>query len=140
MDLLTLHLTILTLTALLILYVDHEGYLYFTGKKQTLSLRFITWTHRLVSVGLLLMIATGILLTMPDYEYRLSQPFFWIKMSFVLVLVMNGLFIGRLSCVASEQPFSELTADKKRILIISGALSTSAWIGAFLIAELFLNA
>jgi hypothetical protein len=138
MDITSLHLFSLALTALVILYSDHEGFAYFTGKKQVLSHTFVTWSHRFVWIGLLSMIATGVLMIVPAWEYYLSDSVFMIKMSFVAVLIVNAFAIGKLGEVATQKPFATLTTDEKRTLIISGFLSGVSWVGAAGVAFLFL--
>ena len=138
MQLLSIHLITLSITALVIIYSDHQGFLYFRGKKQTLSKVFLHWSHILVWAGLLLMITTGVLLTIPAWTYRLQEPTFYIKMGFVLTLVVNAFAIGKLSKVAGEKPFAQLTTSEQRVLLLSGALSAMGWIGAAVIGKFFL--
>ncbi len=118
------------ITILVIAYSDHQGYLYFRGKKRTLSMTFVEWSHRLVWIGLLLIIVTGAALALPAYEYYLTVPAFYVKIGFVGVLVMNAFAIGALAKKASITPFSELSAEERKTLFISGALSFCCWIGA----------
>ncbi len=138
LELVTIHLGVLICTAVVILYSDHQGYLYFTGKKQILSERFLKWSHRLVWVGLLLMITTGILLAIPSLTYRLQQPIFYVKMGFVAVLVINAFAIGKLARLAMTKPFVELTKKEQYTLLISGALSGISWVSAGVIGYFFL--
>ncbi len=138
MELVTVHLFFLGLTALVIIYSDHQGFLYFLGKKETLSYTFLLWSHRLVWIGLIAMIATGVFLTLPAWTYRLQDPAFYVKMGFVLVLVVNAFAIGKLSEVAAERSFSSLQASQKRTLLLSGVLSATSWVGATLVGFLFL--
>lgn len=133
-----LHVTVLVFTALVIMYSDHQAFLYLRGKKETLSANFTKWSHRLVWVGLLLMICTGAAMVVPDWEYYLSNPVFLIKMSFVLVLLINAFFIGRLSRVATETPFVFVPSEKRTMILISGFLSGIGWIGAAVIGFFFL--
>jgi hypothetical protein len=138
MELEGLHFFTLILTAVVIIYSDHQGFLYFRGKKQTLSPLFLLWSHRLVWIGLLGMIVSGFFMVLPWWERKIQDPAFIVKMFFVLVLVINGVAIGRLSQVAATTPFASLDAKKKRILFISGAASAISWIGAATIGFLFL--
>ena len=133
MEIENLHLATLALTALVILYSDHEGFLYMRQKKVTLSPVFVMWSHSLVWIGLLGMIITGIGLVLPAWEYYLGDPVFYVKMGFVLTLAVNGLFIGKLSHVATETPYALLDRDTKHTLMLSGALSATGWIGATII-------
>lgn len=133
-----LHGAIFTILALIIIYTDHQGYLYFRGKKKLLSEGFVRWSHRLVWIGLVLMIATGLILTLPSWEYRLQDPTFYVKMGFVLVLIMNSFAIGALSKRATTTPFAELHIEDRRTLMVSGALSFIGWVGAACIGLLLL--
>lgn len=125
-----LHLAILLITAVVILYSDHEGFAYFREKKLTLSKQFVAWSHRLVWAGLLGMLLTGVVLVFPSWEYWLQDPAFYVKMGFVLTLFINAFFIGKLSHVATETPFSLLEQHERQTLLVSGALSAIGWIGA----------
>jgi hypothetical protein len=126
------------ITALFIIYSDHQGYLYFRGKKQTLSPTFITWSHRIVWIGLAIIILTGAALAIPTWEYRLTQGVFYVKMGFVLVLLMNAVAIGKLSHKASNTPFAALSPTEKKTLTVSGALSFLGWVSAAFIGYFLL--
>jgi len=130
MELEDIHLFVLALTALVILYSDHQGFDYFRGKKQTLSHSLVHHSHRLVWTGLVVMIATGVGLVLPSWQYYLSEPVFYVKMGLVGVLVVNAIAIGKLSRVATERPFALLSSDEKRVLMLSGTLSAIGWVGA----------
>jgi len=133
-----LHLIALALTAIVILYADHEGFQYFRGKKATLSRKFITLSHRLIWTGFVTMIVSGVFLVLPEWEYRLQEPVFYVKMGLVLILFMNALTIQKLSHVAVDRRFDELSVDVQKTLVLSGALSGIGWVGAALIGFLFL--
>lgn len=132
------HVPILLGTILVILYSDHQGWLYFSGQKKILTLQFTRWSHRLVWLGLLGMIMTGLSLVVPVWERYASDPVFYVKMWFVLVLVINAVAIGKLVSIAHTQPFTELTTEQKKTLIVSGFLSGASWLGAIIIGYFFL--
>lgn len=138
MPLVELHLITLALTAITILYSDHQGFLYFRGKKQVLSQSFLKWSHHLVWAGLLGMILTGVILTIPQWEYRLTEGAFYVKMAFVGVLLVNAFAIGSLSKIAGTTPFASLQKEQKRTLLLSGALSSMCWIGATVMGMFFI--
>lgn len=127
MDLTLLHLISLIITIPVILYADHMGFNYLIGKTKTVSVTKVKWAHALVFIGLGLLIVTGILVTVPMWAYVLSKPIFYLKMAFVITLLVNGLFIGQLMKKATEIPFVDLSKDEKLTLIISGGLSASGW-------------
>ncbi len=138
MNILEIHLTVLTITAITILYSDHLAYQYFRGTRSILEKKTVHILHRIVSIGLLGMIVSGILLFIPLKEYLLTEAPFYIKMTFVVTLIINAWFIGRVSHTACERPFSELTQKEQKTLIISGIISVSGWVGAAIIGFFFL--
>lgn len=133
-----IHLAILAATALVILYSDHQGYLYFRGKKPVLRENFIRWSHRLVWIGLVGMVLTGVSMVIPQWEYFLADPVFYVKMGMVAVLAVNAIAIGTLSPVATTTPFAALPREQRNTLIFSGTLSALGWISAALIGFFFL--
>ncbi len=133
-----IHLITLGLTILVILYSDHLAFQYFRGKRALLDGKSIRRIHYLVWSGLIGMIVSGIFLFIPMWEYLLGSPVFYIKMAFVLVLVINACVIGQISHVSSTRPFSELTDKEKRHLLTSGTVSFVCWIGAMTIGLFFL--
>jgi cation transport ATPase len=134
MDLATLHLVSLIITVPVILFADHMGFQYFTGRVQTLNATKVMWAHRLVTIGLLLLIATGIALTVPVWAILFENPYFYAKLAFVTTLALNGYFIEKLMKKATITPFAQLTADEKRVLLISGAVSGASWVATVFIA------
>lgn len=138
LELESLHLFVLACTVIAILYADHEGLSYVRGKKAVLNARSVQYTHRFVWVGLIGMILTGVALILPAWEYWLNDSTLYVKMGFVLMLVINSFFIDALSPVATERPFHELDTDTRRTLLVSGALSGIGWVGAAVIGFFFL--
>jgi hypothetical protein len=130
MELEQIHVTVLALTALLIVYSDHEGVAYLRGKKPTLNPTVTQWLHRGVTAGLSGMVLSGFLLFWPARDYYLTEPEFLVKLLMVAALIANGYLIGKLSPVASQTPFAELPLKTKRRLLISGAVSGFCWLGA----------
>lgn len=139
MDILEVHLWILIVTAVAILISDYHGHAYVRGTMLLLPKRRMQWLHRIVWIGLLGMIGTGLYMAYPALSYYLAKPAFIVKMGFVAVLVINATLIGKLLSVASERPFAVLTADEKKKLFISGALSSICWVGAATIGLFFLS-
>ncbi len=138
MEIVTIHLGILVTTALVILYSDHQAFDYMRGKKSLLSFKTVKRAHHLVWAGLLGMITTGVLMIYPVWQLALQNPIFLVKMGFVLVLVVNAIFIGHLLPIASTVPFNAITPGEKKKLMISGALSTIGWLGAATVGLFFL--
>lgn len=72
----------------------------------------------------------------PLSSYLVTVPAFLLKMAFVVTLFINGLVIGHLVKVATERSFASLSWRERLPLLVSGAVSTTAWIGAFVAARL----
>ena len=138
MEVVGLHVLTLLVTAVVIIYSDHQGYLYFRGKKQLLGEKFLQWSHRLVWAGLCGMIVTGVFLTIPSWTYRLQEPIFYVKMGFVMVLIVNAIAIGTLARKASTMPFAQLSPIEQKTLLLSGGLSVMGWVGSACIGMFFL--
>jgi hypothetical protein len=138
MELGDIHVAILAITAIAIVYADHLGYQYVIGTRTLLPRALTTQLHRGVWIGLLSMVVTGVLLAYPMWEYLRSDVSFYVKMGFVLTLVFNSWVIGKISSVASERSFTELTPEERHILMVSGALSFSGWVGSAAIGFFFL--
>lgn len=135
----SLHLATLLLTAVAIIYADHQGFEYLTGKKQTLNKKSVLITHWLVLVGLLGMVVTGYLLGRGAFTaYYLQRPEFLLKMFLVAVLFVNAVVISHLMHLATTTPFAELKKKQKIAMFVSGGISTACWLGAFTIGFFFL--
>ncbi len=133
---LTVHLTILSLTVLVIIFTDINGLLWVLGKKERLPRNLFTWLHRLVWMGLLGMIVTGVYMALPYLKPLAMQTLFQGKMFFVLILLINAFLIGKHMSLAFENSFSELSKKEKIKLFLSGAISTGSWICAFTLAKI----
>lgn len=131
---LPLHIGILIFSVWNILKADHLGYLWMSGKKDILNEATIVRYHRNVWIGLAGMIVTGILMFWPMREYLLSRYQFFAKMAWVLVLVINGIAVGRLHKIATRSKFSDLSVRDRLPLLISGGISTVAWLSAIILA------
>lgn len=131
------HLAILILTGLAIVYSDHLGWQYFRGTKQTLNSVVVRRLHYTVWAGLLGMILTGVTMVSPGFSYYAAQSYFWVKMGFVALLVLNSVAITFLIGIATRVPYASLTLGQKVPLIVSGGLSTLGWVGALLTALIY---
>ncbi len=129
---LPIHIASLLYSLFNVIRADHAGFLWTRGKTEMLDQKKMDSFHRHSWIGLSLMIVTGILLFVPMKEYLLSRPQFFVKMFFVLALVINGFVIGQLKNIASLKKFSSLSFREKLPLFISGFVSTISWLGAIL--------
>lgn len=133
-----IHLYTLMLAIPFILFADHLGILYFIGKPKTLKASTIQRLHMIIFFLLLIMIGTGVALTLPAWDFYLNDAIFLVKMFFVMVLFINGIFIGRLMESASQRPYAELDKRRKVLLLISGSLSFSGWVASAVIGYFLL--
>jgi len=133
----TLHLIVLSITAIFILIADHDGFNYMRGKVATLSAKRVKFLHYAVWIGLVCMILTGTLLLRDETDV-LEEPAFYVKMLMVAALLVNGFFIGSLSKLSTLHPFTSLSKKQKNTLLISGAVSGLCWVGAASIGYFFL--
>ena len=127
---LPLHLLSLAFVAWNVIHADHLGFSWIQGKESILDEKVVQKYHKGSWIGLGLMIVTGALLFWPLKEYLLTRPQFYIKMAFVVTLIINGLVIGTLQKTATTRRFDDLSSHEKLPLFISGAVSTLAWLGA----------
>lgn len=127
---LPVHLCILAFIAWNTINADHLAFKWIRGKINILNKTEIEKYHKRVWFGLIGMILTGLIMFWPLRDFLLTRPQFYVKMAFVLTLVINGFFIGRLQNIATTKWFKELTPGEKVKLFTSGAVSTLAWLGA----------
>ena len=126
---LIVHLTTVFLLGATVIGTDMLGLAWLLGKVATLPFRVMRTLHRMVWTGLILMLLSGGTMFLSYREYLLSVPAFYIKITFVITLIVNAFFIGKQMGIASTRSFSSLTRAERLPLLISGAVSTVAWIG-----------
>ena len=134
----TIHLTIICITAVFILIADHNGLQYIRGEKQTLDLTQVKRLHYIVMCGLILMIFTGVLMFADQWGELIGESAFYVKLLMVAALVANSFVIGNLMHVATQKPFNTLSQKEKFKLLVSGGVSGLCWLGAATIGLFFL--
>ena len=128
------HIGFLCLAGLGIVVADHAAFQWLTHKRDVVGKRELFVSHWIVSVGLTGLVLSGLYLFWPMRDYLLSQPLFWLKMAFVAALIVNSFFIEYLMHTASNTPWRRLSFGERVPFIVSGAVSTLSWVGAFLVA------
>lgn len=131
---LPIHVIVLALTVVVMFLSDNEAFSWLRGEKEILDEVKIHKYHTFMSIGLGLIIVTGFILFWPMREFLLKRPQFYIKMVFVLVLIANSFFIGRLMPVAFTRGYKSLAFKEKIPLFVSGAASVVSWVGATIAA------
>ncbi len=129
-----IHLVTLGCTVLCILFADHQAFSWVLGHTEKLNKKTIQTVHYLTLAGLGIMILSGVAMALPMKEYLFTVPAFWIKMGFVLALIINSFFIGSLMKTAFNHSFKSLALSEKLPLFISGSVSGISWLGAIIAA------
>lgn len=133
-----IHLASLAGLIPLVLFADFQAHQWIMGHKETLNPKVMKTVHNLTSFGLIMMILSGVAMSMSIFPFLLKTPAFIIKMVFVLALIVNSFFIGKLMHTALERPFKSLSMKEKIPLFISGGVSTVSWVGA-LVSALYMG-
>jgi hypothetical protein len=124
------HIMFLICALVGILYADTLALSWIRGISETLDAKDIRRAHRIVGWALAGLIATGLYLFWPLRSFLLLQTPFYLKMFFVLVLIVNSMAIGTLMHVTTRKSFRSLTKKERTPLMVSGAASLLCWIGA----------
>lgn len=133
-----IHLGTLALVIPLIIISDYQALLWKMGKKETLNPKIIKTVHNLTGIALATMVLSGIAMSLRIFPYLLGEPAFIIKMVFVLALIVNSFFIGKLMHITFERSYVSLSMKEKTPLFIAGAVSGISWLGAF-VSALFMG-
>jgi hypothetical protein len=97
--------------------------------------------HRPVLIGITLLFVSGIALALSDLENFLGSPVFWIKLSLVALLLINGAFLQRTeSTLRSNADGSDTGAATWKRMRTLSILSIALWIATFLAGSVLTNA
>lgn len=139
MYVLPIHIGAFFLTIAGVIAADIYGLRWISGHKQTLNEKTLHRLHLYVAHGLVAAITSGAIMFYPVADYLLTDPAFQLKMFLVLALVVNSFVIGKHMLLASSTPFKTLPNKTKITLVASGLVSSSAWIGTYIVAKFFLG-
>lgn len=134
---LTTHLASFIVNILLVIVADSNALLWVLGKKEVLSLILMRRLHQLLSVGLAVSILSGVYLFALNLDYfsAVFVPAMYVKIAFVIMLVINAFVIEKHLAVVSTRPFGSLTKEERIPLFISGFVSAVGWIGVIAAAQ-----
>lgn len=132
---LPIHITAFFLTITAVAVADAHALLWVIGTLPQLPKSRMHTLHMVVSYGLLVLITTGCIMFWPVRDFLLYETAFQIKILFVAALTINGFVIGRHMHIATTVPFSDVAPKLKATLLVSGCVSTTSWIGAFVAAQ-----
>ena len=130
--LLSLHVSVIIFAIGLVLLNDFIGFFWVLGLKQQFSERFFRIWHRLISVAFLGSVGTGIATSISEPEVFRHHGF-WIKIAFVSMIGMNGIFMGRKCKALAQQRFRTLAARTKISTGASVILSLFLWLSTALV-------
>lgn len=130
----TLHIFSMMFSFGVIWKADKDALAWLRGKREVLDASRLRLHHTLMWLGLAALIVTGSILSYPMLGYLLSQPLFIMKLLFVAILIVNAVLIGRVMHVAHVRSFASLTWNERVPLLMSGVISSFAWLGALVLA------
>jgi len=136
MYLLPIHIGAFIVTITAVIIADLHAALWVLGKIPMVQRKRLTVLHDVVSVGLVISITSGFILFLPLREYLVTVEAFWVKLAFVLVLIINSFVIARHMHIPTSRTFGSLTRRERRPLLISGAVSAVSWVTVFACALL----
>lgn len=125
-----IHLAALATAACGLLYADKVGFSWMRGRIEVVPRRTLAVLHDVVSLALIALLLSGLYLFWPMRDYLLYQGLFYIKMTFVVLLVINSIAIDNLMHTAAYTPFRAVPARQRAGLLVSGGLSFLCWAGA----------
>src|SRR5581483_848959 len=126
-----LHTSSLCLAGLGVLMADKDAFAWLMHKRDHIHRAQVVRAHWVVSAGLAGLVLTGLYMFWPMRGSLLTAPLFWIKMAFVGALIINSFFIEVLMHTPTHKRWRDLPPWERVPFIISGAVSTVSWIGAF---------
>lgn len=135
LPLLQIHVTAVFLTLGVVITADSHGLLWMLGKLQTLPRKRMEALHVLAWIGLITIMLAGATMFSTYSEYLLTLPAFQLKMLFVVFLVLNAVVIGKHLKIATVRSFASLPRKERIVLLLSGAVSTTGWVGAYICAQ-----
>jgi|CXWL01.1.fsa_nt_gi hypothetical protein len=115
----------LTLRALRVGLIDRSG-----------MLAELEATHRPVMIGLAALFLSGLALAASDVETFSASPAFLVKLSLVVLLSMNGLFLVRTETLLRREP----TEGRWRRLRLASWLSLLLWVSTAVVGVVLVNA
>lgn len=136
MYLLPVHISAFVVTIVAVVLADLYALLWAIGKCPTLHRRYVVGLHYIVGTGLVTSIVSGVLMFWPLREYLITVEAFWVKIVFVVVLIINSFVISSHMYIPTTQTFSSLSPKERRPLLLSGAVSAISWITVFAAALL----
>lgn len=128
-----LHILALLFAAWNIVHADHLAFSWIRGKEPMLDAKKVAKYHKGTGIALVLVIITGTIAFL-SIRSEIIYPQFYIKMGFVVALIINSFVIASLSKIPTKRTYASLSTQEKFPLMLSGAVSTISWLGAAVMA------
>ncbi len=93
-----------------------------SGPERAQHLRALSAVHRIVLAGLALSFVSGVLLFLADVETFWTSIFYWIKISLVALLLVNGYVMTRTEGALAKSPENAVLWERMRTLAIVSAV------------------
>ena len=132
------HMLALLFALVNIALADWKGLQWMRGKVQTLPARSMWMLHNHIWMALAVLILSGAAIATYHVNELMASPAFGAKLAAIVALTLNGVYIRRTMRIASEMPFAQVPAEKRRALYLSGIISTIAWATAIVAAGFIL--
>jgi hypothetical protein len=105
------------------------------------QLRAVSDAHRPVLIAIALLFISGIAMALADLENFLASPVFWIKLSLVALLLLNGWFLQRTeTALRATDDTGTGVPDGWRRMRTFTKLSITLWIATFVAGSILTNA
>ena len=127
-----LHIAVILSAIGLVLLNDLIGMAWVLGLKAQFGERYLKIAHRIVCVAFLGAVGTGVALAVSKPD-AVEHNGFWIKMTFVALVGVNGIFMGRKCATLARRRFGSLPTQTKINLSLSVMLSLFLWLGTALL-------
>jgi hypothetical protein len=123
-----IHILFICAAVIIMVMSDGDGYAWMQGRKATLEAHHVRRYHWAMWTVLAGLIMSGAYMAYPRLGYLSHDSAFILKMTFVALLVLNGLIIGHISHIATTRTYASLSRHERLPLLISGFISPVAWV------------
>jgi hypothetical protein len=121
------HSLLIIVAISLVVLNDLLGILWLVGIKKQFSACFLKVEHRLISVAFLVVVATGLAAAVARPAV-FQMTAFWMKMGLVVLIGLNGYFMGKKATTLANQRFWALPRCTKLITLGSAFVSLLLWV------------
>ncbi len=132
---LTTHITAFIITIALVIMADISGLFWVLGKKEKLGRYSLMWLHHLIWIGMVVSIITGSFMFWEARDYLLTVSAFYIKMSALILLIVNSFVIHKHLLIATQEVYENISSKTKLTLQLSAVVSVLGWVTVFVAAQ-----